>query len=185
MTPKALLALMVGVACVLAPVPSHASDIDLVHAGVRWRTSNRHVLGKVEPERFREYDVWATVRLAWESYSASGWGVGTRLLTSAGLFRGAGTNALVVSALPMIALGSRDGRFTFDVGVGLAVLSKSKYGRQDFGGILQASLTSGIGIPIYRRFGAGYRFMHYSDAGVFGSHTIGADLHMLDLTYRF
>ena len=175
---------MVGVACVLAPVPSHASDIDLVHAGVRWRTSNRHVLGKVEPERFREYDVWATVRLAWESYSASGWGVGTRLLTSAGLFRGAGTNALVVSALPMIALGSRDGRLPSTwVSAWRAEQEQVRAAgfRRDSSGVVDFRYR----YPIYRRFGAGYRFMHYSDAGVFGSHTIGADLHMLDLTYRF
>jgi len=27
--------------------------------------------------------------------------------------------------------------------------------------------------------------MHYSDAGAYGPHTIGADFHMVELIYRF
>ena len=90
-----------------------------------------------------------------------------------------------MSVLPVLALGSEDGRFTVDFGAGLALLSRSKFGKQDFGGLLQGALTFGVGIPIYRRFGLGYRFMHYSDAGVYGYDTIGADLHNIELSYRF
>ena len=143
------------------------------------------MLGKEQRADFHEYDLWASLRLPLQRYAASGWGLGTRLLASAGLFRGAGTNALVVSALPVLVFGSQDGRYTVDMGAGVALLSRSEYGQQDFGGPVQAALTAGIGIPLYGRVGAGYRFMHYSDAGAYGDHTIGADLHMLELSYRY
>ena len=157
----------------------------MVGAGVRWRVGGDDVIGKEQKEEFHAYDLWTSLRLPWQHYGESGWGVGTQLLASAGLFRGAGLNALAVSALPIVALGSRDGRYAIDFGLGLALLSRSQYGTQDFGGYLQGALTFGVNIPIYRRFGGGYRFMHYSDAGIYGTDTIGADLHMIELSYRF
>jgi hypothetical protein len=106
-------------------------------------------------------------------------------LASAGVLEGADKTALVVSAIPILAFGSQDGRFTGDLGAGLALLSKHRYAQQDFGGPLQFALTFGVGVPLYRRVGVGYRFLHYSDAGAYGPDTIGADFHMLELIYRF
>lgn len=183
--PKAFLVLTTCFVCVLAAAPSRAFDVDLVSAGIRVRVSSEDVLGKEQPEAFTEYDVWAAFRLPWEAYGRSSWGVGTRLLTSAGYLEGAGSGALVVSVLPLVALGTRDGRFTVDLGAGLAVLSQTKFAQQDFGGPVQGALTFGVGIPIYKRFGVGYRFMHYSDWGAYGPNTIGADLHTVELIYRF
>ena len=91
----------------------------------------------------------------------------------------------MVSALPLVAFGTRDGRFTVDLGAGVAVLSQTKFGQADFGGSVQGALTFGVSIPLYQRFGVGYRFMHYSDMGAHGPNTVGADLHMVELIYRF
>ena len=182
---KAFLALTTCFVCVLAPARSRAFDLDLVSVGIRARVSSDDVLGKEQPEAFYEYDVWAAIRLPWERYRPSGWGVGTRLLTSAGYLEGAGSGALVVSVLPVVALGTRDGRFNVDLGAGLAVLSQSNFADQDFGGPVQGALTFGVDIPLYKQFGMGYRYMHYSDWGVYGPDTIGADLHMVELFYRF
>lgn len=179
------LAVTIFFLCALAPWPGHAENLDLLSVGVRARVGEKRVLGEVQPESFREYDVVASIRLPWEDYSRSGWGVGTRLLASAGVLQGAGKNALVVSAIPVLAFGSQDGRFTADVGAGLALISEHRYAQQDFGGPLQFALTFGAGVPLYRRVGAGYRFVHYSDAGAYGRHTIGADFHMIELIYRF
>jgi hypothetical protein len=181
---KLLLALTTFI-CVLAPVPSRAFDVDLVSAGIRARVSSNDVLGKDQPEAFREYDAWVAVRLPWKAYAESDWGVGTRLLASAGYLEAAGSSALVVSALPVVAFGTRDGRFTLDLGAGLAVLSQARFGQADFGGSVQGALTAGVSIPIYQQFGVGYRYMHYSDWGAYGPNTVGADLHMVELIYRF
>ncbi len=179
------LALMGLVLCLLAPWPSRAEDLRLLSVGMRARVSGATVLGEVQPEAFQEYDAVASFGLPWRRYSQSGWGAGTRLMASAGALRGAGETALVVSLIPVLALGSQDGRLTLDLGIGGALLSKHRFGTQDYGGPFQFALTLGAGVPLYERLGLGYRFLHYSDAGMYGSHTIGADFHMIEFTYRF
>ena len=181
----AWVAAAVLVACLVAPGPVHAEAWDLLSVGARVRVGEKRVLGEVAPESFRAYDLVAAFRLPWESYSASGWGTGTRLLTGAGILQGAGENALVVSAIPLLAFGSQDGRFTADLGGGLALISKRRYAQQDFGGYLQFALTFGVAVPLVRQVGVGYRFMHYSDAGAYGQDTIGVDFHMVEVIYRF
>jgi Lipid A 3-O-deacylase (PagL) len=171
--------------CLLTPWPSRAEDLHLSSVGMRARVSGATVLGDVSPEEFDEYDVAATFVLPWGRYSESGWGAGTRLMASAGALKGAGETALVVSLIPVLALGSQDGRFTLDLGIGGALLSEHRFGTQDFGGPLQFALTLGVGVPLYERLGVGYRFLHYSDASIYGSHTTGADFHMIEFTYRF
>ncbi|XKE47563.1 hypothetical protein LG302_07365 [Halomonas organivorans] len=100
----------------LASGPSDADDWELQSLSLRARVSEKTLLGKEAPEDFKEYDLSANVALPWEAYSTSGWGMGTRLMASAGVLRGAGENALVVSLIPEWALGSEDGRFLLDLG---------------------------------------------------------------------
>ena len=183
---KAGLALTSFVLCVLAPWPSQAENLhSLISIGVRARVGGERVLGEEQPEAFREYDVVASFRLPWERYHASGWGVGTRLLASAGVLQGAENKAFALSLIPVLAVGSQDGRFVLDLGAGGAWLSRHTFEKQDYGGHFQFALTVGVGVPLYGRLGVGYRFLHYSDAGVHGKNTIGADFHMVEFIYRF
>jgi len=165
--------------------PVLAEGLELQSVSARVRVGGQRVIGVEQPERFREYDIAATYRLPWERYSASGWGVGTRLLASVGWLTGASDSALVVSVLPLLAAGRHDGRYAVDMGFGAAVLSRHQFEQQDFGGYLQFALTVGVSVPVYRRLGLGYRFMHYSDAALYGTDTIGADFHMVEVSYRF
>jgi hypothetical protein len=170
--------------CLLASAPSYSEDLHLMSIGIRARVSGATILGEQQPEEFQEYDLAANFRLRWQRYSASGWGVGTRLMASAGIMLGGGEKALVGSLIPGIAFGSEDGRFALDLGVGAALLSRHRFGTQDYGGPFQFALTVGVGFPLYKQLGLGYRFMHYSDAGVNGADTIGADFHMIEFIYR-
>lgn len=180
-----MLALTICVDGVFSPRLSYAADLDLLSIGVRARVDEKRVLGEEQPESFRAFDVVASIRLPWQRYSPSGWGVATRALASAGVLQGADQTALVVSLTPILAFGSEDGRFTLDLGAGIALLSEHRYAQQDFGGPLQFSLTFGVSVPLSQHIGVGYRFMHYSDASAYGSGTIGADFHMLELIHRF
>lgn len=157
----------------------------LQSVSIRARFSSTDMLGGVVPEEFQEYDVAANFRLPWAWYSQAGWGAGITLMASAGALHGAGETALVVSLIPLVVLGSQDGRFTLDMGAGGALLSRHSFGTQDYGGYFQFALTVGVGVPLYKRLGVGYRFLHYSDAAIYGPHNTGADFHMLELTYRF
>ena len=176
--------LLIFICCLLAPSQSYSEDLGLQSLSMRARVSDHTVLGKVAPEEFEEYDVAANFALPWQSYSTSGWGRGSRLMASAGILRGAGEDALVVSLIPELTLGSEDGRFTLDLGAGVALFSRSRFGEQDYGGPFQFALTLGVSAPLYKKLGLGYRFLHYSDASVNGPHTIGADFHMIEFNYK-
>jgi hypothetical protein len=124
-----------------------------------WATiSSRDVIGDAASEAFSKDGVAANFRLPWAWYSPSGWGAGARLLASAGALYGAGKTAGVVSLIPLVAHGSQTGKYMVDMGAG---------------------------VPLFNRLSLGYRYLHYSDAGINGPHTIGADLHMLELSHRF
>jgi hypothetical protein len=107
------------------------------------------------------------------------------MLASAGAMRGADKTALVLSLIPALAIASPAERFTLDAGIGFALLSEHRFAQQDFGGPLQAALTLGATVGLHERVAVGYRFMHYSDAGAWGNGTIGADFHMIELSWRF
>ena len=171
--------------CLLAPEPSHSEGLRLLSLSARARVSGATTLGDQQPEEFQEYDLAAHFELPWQRYSESGWGFDTRLMASAGLLRAAGENGLVVSLIPELGLRRKDGRFVLDLGAGFALFSRYEYGTQDYGGPFQFALTVGASFPVTKRFGLGYRFLHYSDAAVNGSDTTGADFHMIELYYRF
>lgn len=178
------LALLGLVLCILAPWPSRAEELRLLSVGIRARVLETTIIGDTPPESFLEYDALVNFGLPWRRYSRSGWGAGTRLMASAGALRGARKTGLVISLVPLLALGSQDGRFTLDMGAGGALLSRQRFGTQDYGGPFQFALTLGAGVPLNKHLGLGYRFMHYSDAGINGSNTTGADFHMVEFTYR-
>jgi hypothetical protein len=77
------------------------------------------------------------------------------------------------------------GFVSLDAGVGLGFLGRDKYGTQDFGGHVQLVLTTALQIrPIAHAF-TGFRFQHFSDAGVYGSQSLGIDLYLIEVGYRF
>ncbi len=167
----------------LAPAPSRADGLSVLSVGLRARIGEKNILGEPQPESFKAYDVVADIRSPWGWYSRSGWGLGFRLLGSVGALHAVGSTALVASAIPIVALGRQDGRFTLDAGAGVGLLSRQQFGVQDLGGPAQFALTVGLGVPLYRRIGVGYRYLHYSDASFYGPHNTGVDFHMLELTY--
>ena len=68
--------------------------------------------------------------------------------------------------------------------MGGAWFSRYRFGLQEFGGPFQIPLTAGVGIQVYKQLGLGYRFLHYSDAGLNGAGTTGVDFHMIEFSYR-
>ncbi|KUG22245.1 putative signal peptide protein [hydrocarbon metagenome] len=163
-----------------APVKTSLHSLSL-----RARFSSFDVIGDVAEEEFWEYDLAAYFRSPWKFYTSSGWGADVRLMSSIGVLYGDSNTALVISLIPLLAFGSQDGKFTLDMGAGGALLSRHKFGTQDYGGYFQFALTAGVSIPLFWQLGAGYRYLHYSDAAIYGPHNTGADFHMLELIYRF
>lgn len=170
----------------MLPHAALALEITLQSAGIRAQIGEKSdVIGRVAPESFHETALVANFGLPWSHDFASGWALRSRLLTHAGVLSGQNQRALVAAAIPAIALGRHQEGFTIDTGLGLAWLSRHRFDLQDFGGPLQFALTLGIEMPLSRHYTAGYRFMHYSDAGFYAPGTIGTDMHMVELLYRF
>jgi hypothetical protein len=171
--------------CLLTASPSCADALRLTSVGIRGGVTGWTVIGADEIEQFQRYDVLATVALPWIWYSETAWGLDTALMASAGALLGGGEAGFIGTLTPVLALRSRDQRFSVDAGIGGALLTRHKFGDQQWGGPFQLVLTGGFRIPIYRALGIGYRYQHLSDADLYGNPSRGADFHMLELTYRF
>lgn len=180
-----LVALALIVFGLIAPLPAAADGLPLLSLSARVRLSNQTTLGDPQPEEFAEYTLAAHCGLPWQSRARLGWVAETRLMASAGLLQGGGENGLVFSLVPEIGFRHERSSLLLDMGFGATLLSRYQLGNQDFGGPFQFALTSGISIPLYKRLGIGYRFMHYSDAGLNGEHTVGADFHMIEFYYNY
>ena len=95
-----------------------AFDMKLLSLGTRARVGEKRVIGEDQPDSFQAYDVIARFQLPWARDFQSDWALDGHMLTSAGVLRGAGKTALVVSAIPMVALTWSE-RMLMDGGVGI------------------------------------------------------------------
>ncbi|HSE57274.1 MAG TPA: acyloxyacyl hydrolase [Nitrospiraceae bacterium] len=166
---------------------SIAGDITLLSIGPRYGfTREEPLLGKRQTEQFDLVDVAATFRLPWSwPLGESPWSVETRLITSAGALSAAGHTGLIAAAMPNVALSGWRGFVSIDAGVGLGFFGRDTYGAQDFGGHVQLVLTAALQIhPISHAF-AGFRLQHFSDAGIYGSDSLGLDFYIIEVGYRF
>ena len=172
---------------ILTSEQSIAGDTVLLSIGPRYGFSrNEPLLGKRQTADFELVDVAATFRLPWSwPLGESPWRVETRLITSAGALTAAEDTGLIASVVPNVALSGWKGFVSIDVGAGLGFLGREKYGTQEFGGHVQLVLTTALQIhPISHAF-AGFRLQHFSDAGLYGSDSLGFDLYIIEVGYRF
>ncbi|WP_455245836.1 acyloxyacyl hydrolase [Petrachloros mirabilis] len=160
--------------------------ITLIRVGPRLGLSGRSPFGRDQREYFQQYDVVALFGLPWGwRERTSGAKLDMRLLSSAGQLAAAADTGLMVTVVPCLAISSPEEMISVDFGGGAAFFSNYRYGSQDFGGPAQIVGTGGIGLNLIPGFYAGYRFQHFSDAGAYGPTSLGVDMHMLELNYRF
>ena len=167
--------------------PSLAGDMALLSIGPRIGFSGgTPLLGKRQTESFRMADVAAVFTLPWSwPLGGSAWSLNTRLTASAGLLEAAGDSGLIMTVVPDLALSGWKGLVTFDAGVGAGFLSDYKFGVQDFGGPVQFVATMGVSVNPFSHAYTGFRVQHFSDAGLYGSSSLGVDLYIVELGYRF
>ncbi|MDP1767560.1 MAG: acyloxyacyl hydrolase [Nitrospirota bacterium] len=182
---KFLFAVVALVFVFLVPCLSQAEEIRLNSIGVRGGASGSSPIGKKETQYFQEYDLMANWSMPWGWYSESGWGVGTRLMGSAGAIRASGDTAFVATLVPGFVFGKKDGWLSLEVGGGGALLSQHKFAHQDLGGTFQFVWDTALRAKVYGGIGLGYWFHHMSDAGLYGRDGRGFDCHMIEVSYRF
>ncbi len=163
-----------------------AKPMALLSVSPRYGIAGDSPLGKDQKESFQLYDIAALVRLPWGWWRrASALGLETRLIASVGELTGAKTSSLMATLVPVLAVSNRSGSVSIDVGLGPGFFSNHRFGAQDFGGPVQIVGTAGVGFDPLPGFHAGYRFQHFSDAGIYGPTTLGVDMHILEIGYRF
>ena len=172
--------------CLLIHAHSMAGDTTLVSLGPRYGCS-RHdpLVGKRQTANFALVDVAALVRLPWSwPLGESPWRVETGLLTSAGALHAAGDTGVIATVVPRVALRGWHRFASLDVGIGLGLFGRDQYGPQDFGGHVQVVLTTALHLHPISHACAGFRLLHFSDAGLYGSHSLGVDLYLIEVGYR-
>ena len=170
--------------CLLASF-CHGGEVSLMSVGVRYGLSGSSPIGEQTETDFHQYDLAAAVRLPWQWYHSSGWGISTRVLVSSGVLQGGGETNFIGTVVPAVAFGRDDERISIDIGGGGALLSDHKFGAQNFGGPFQFVWAFGLNLGLFGPLGAGYHFQHYSDATLYGHDSRGVDLHMFELVYRY
>jgi hypothetical protein len=167
--------------------PSLAEDMALLSIGPRIGFSAKTpLLGKEQKYNFHLADVAAVFKLPWSwPLGGNSWSLETRLITSAGLLTAAGESGLMITVVPELALSGWEGFVTFDAGAGAGFFSNYKFGMQDFGGPVQIVATVGVRVNPFSHAYAGFHAQHFSDAGLYGSSSLGVDMYIVELGYRF
>ena len=142
-------------------------------------------MGKEAKYYFHLTDVAAVIKLPWSWPLGERWNLETRLIASAGLLTAANESGLMMTAVPDLALNGWEGLVTFDAGVGAGFFSNYKFGVQDFGGPVQIVATTGIRVNPFPHAYTSFRVQHFSDAGLDGSSSLGVDMYIVELGYRF
>src|SRR5574341_623598 len=169
----------VGLAGDTAFGPEPAKPMALLSVSPRYGIGGNSPLGEEQKENFELYDFAALVRLPWGWWHrASAWGLETRLIASAGELTAGKTSSLMATLVPTLAVSNRSGSVSLDVGLGPGFFSNHRFGAQDFGGPVQIVGTAGVGFDPLPGLHTGYRFQHFSDAGVYGPSSLGADMHI-------
>jgi hypothetical protein len=167
--------------------PSFAEGITLLSIGPRVGFGEKiPLMGKEQKYYFHLYDIAAVIKLPWSwPLGESTWGLETRLLTSAGILTGANESSLIMTVVPGLALNGWKGLVTFDAGAGAGFFTNHKFGEQDFGGPVQIAATVGVRVNPFSHAYTGFRVQHFSDAGLYGPSSLGVDMYIVELGYRF
>ncbi|MGC9943372.1 MAG: acyloxyacyl hydrolase [Verrucomicrobiota bacterium] len=163
--------------CVLTANRGDAQDF--LSIGTRGGTSlNMNGRSFQQAEMFADLNVPITWKFC------SDWRLQPRFDISGGWLGGEHTDAFVATFGPEIEL--RKGRFpiTLEGGSSPTVLTKDRFGGENFGDHVQ--FTSHIGLNWYltEHFSLGYRFQHMSNAGL-GNPNPGLNMNVFSFTYHF
>ena len=174
-------------AALFSSMLAFAEEPGLIRIGPRTGFSGSSpFLGKEQKYNFRLYDIAAAWRLPWQwPLGNTGLGLETRLITSAGAITGGGDTGFMGTVVPEFAVTAWNGRVSLDAGIGIGLFPTYHFGAQNFGGPVQIVGTAGIGFNVWSHAYAGFRVQHFSDAGIYGPNTLGADMYLFEIAYRF
>ena len=137
-----------------------------------------------DEESFNQADIIVAYRLPlqwqrWDVLNAS-----TRLTGMVSVLDGGGDTGLLGTLGLELVIGLGDSPFEFRTGGGATLMSRYKYGDEDFGGAFQFTSHLGLEYHFLESLSAFTRIQHMSNAGIY-SENPGVNLMMIGLRYRF
>jgi hypothetical protein len=97
----------------------------------------------------------------------------------------AGDAGVMATVVPDLILAGWNELVSFDAGAGGGFFSRHQFGSQSFGGPAQFVATIGLSFSPITHGYAGFRLLHFSDAGLYGSDSLGVDLFIFEVGYKF
>ncbi len=158
---------------------AQTSPFSLEAFGSRWGFSTgSHTRDFNQAEGFM---VWS-LPMMWDPFTK--WHLSSAMDLSAGWLGGGGDDAFISTAGPLLHVRRDSIPLTFDLGSGLTLLSREKFGPRDLGSIVQFSSYASLNYDFGKHLRLSYRFQHMSN-GNLGNYNPGLNLHMIGVSYRF
>lgn len=139
-------------------------------------------------EYFHLYEAFGVYGLPWEWRTASGWGVATKVNTSAGALHGGNETGFIGSLGPGLVFDKSGKGPALESGVSLNLLDRRQFGKQDFGSILLWGAYMGLSYRFTSGLKVGYRIQHLSNNRILYTGSTpnpGVDMHMIELGWGF
>lgn len=118
-------------------------------------------------------------------WAQEGGNSGPDSLLASGSLEAAGDAGVMVTAVPDLILTGWDELISFDAGAGAGLFSRHQYGSQNFGGPAQFVATIGMRFSPFTHTYADFHLLHFSDAGLYGSDSLGVDMFIFEVGYKF
>jgi hypothetical protein len=137
-----------------------------------------------EEESFNQADIILAYRLPlqWQHWDVLN--VGTRLTAMTGVLDGGGDTGLLGTLGLELVIGLGHSPFTVRAGSGATLMSRHKYGDEDFGGAFQFTSHLGLEYHFLESYSAFTRVQHMSNAGIY-SENPGINMAMIGLRHTF
>ena len=133
---------------------------------------------------FQQSEAFVRVDTPWRWDFAQHWRLQTRLDASAGWLGGLDDDGFIGTLGPSVGVKNEKFPVEIEAGCSPTFMSRVRFGNTDFGMPLQFTSFLGLSADMGKRWGAGYRFQHMSNAGL-GSDNPGLNMHMFSVRYRF
>jgi lipid A 3-O-deacylase len=152
----------------------------------RWESAGvRHgVSASSFSSLFQQSEAFVRVDMPWRWDFAAHWRLQTRMDVSAGWFGGNRDHAFIGALGPSVGVKHENFPVELEAGSNPTFLRRYHFGNTDFGIPFQFTSFLGLSADIGKRWGAGYRFQHMSNAGL-GTDNPGLNMHMFSVRYRF
>jgi hypothetical protein len=142
-----------------------------------WSFANRD-------ESFTQADLLAAYRLPWQWQLGDSLNLGTRATAAAGVLDGGGDTALLGSIGLELVFDLDESPLEIRFGGQGTLMSRYKFGDEDFGGAFQFTTYIGLDYPILKRLNAMALAQHMSNGGIYSKNP-GVNFVMLGLRYTF